>query len=328
MAVDRIGPALRPLGVPDRPLSQAGQVTRVAGGEGRPERAERADRDFPVGPLSPGAAAGPSGANAVGAILDAPDTHALPPGGADALAAALADMVDADEAAAMRPNQVFLSRQLVWQPPDTSAMAASWQVMVRTYAEQRAAWLEQASGQHLPASLFMADPLPAALRDGRPGMPLVTEMEPWRFAVFAWGAERLVLKVVVKDDDEYDRNRRKRTRVALRLELMLPGVGRVVIQMEPAGGNGVVMEVGAAQTAAMQHMREILPQVAAVVSRAGLTILRCRLRRELPAHGGEHTQPSRLHTAALTQALFRALAEVAVLLSQPAIADDPFRQSA
>lgn len=308
---------MRPLGVPDRPQAQPGQVTRVPGGDAT------FDIDFPLGPLAPG---GPS---SVGVILDAPDGQTLPPGGAAALAQALADVVDAADQAAMRPNQVFLSRQLVWQPPDTSLMAASWQVMVRTYGEQRAAWLEQATGQHLPASLFMTDyNTPSSTRDGRPGAPLVTEMEPWRFAVFAWGAERLVLKVVVKDDDEYDRNRRRRSRVALRLELMLPGVGRVVIQMEPASGNGVVMEVGAAQTAAMQHMRDVLPQVAAVVNRAGLTILRCRLRRELPSPGGEHAQPSRLHTAGLTLALFKAMAEVAVLLSQPVVGDDLLSASA
>ncbi len=315
---------MRPLGVPERPLPAAGQVTRVPGSEGAP------DLDFPLGPIAPGGPAGTSGsagANAIGALVDGADAHGLPPGGAAALAAALAELPDAIEAAAMRPNQVFLSRQMVWQPPDVSAMAASWQIMIRTYGEQRAAWLEQASGQHLPASLFMADPTPGG-REGRPGTPLVTEMEPWRFAVFAWGSERLVLKVVVKDDEEYDRNRRKRSRVALRLELMLPGVGRVVIQMEPASGNGVVMEVGALQTAAMQHMRDILPQVAAVVSRSGLTILRCRLRRELPAAGGEHAYPTRLHTAALTQALFKAMAEVAVLLSQPTVPDDLFSASA
>lgn len=323
MAVDRIGPAIRPLGVPDRPQAQPGPVTRA------PASDATLDIDFPLGPLAPGGPAGTAGPNSVGAILDAPDGHTLPPGGAEALAHALADVVDAADQAAMRPNQVFLSRQLVWQPPDTSLMAASWQVMVRTYSEQRAAWLEQATGQHLPASLFMTDHnTPSSLRDGRPGTPLVTEMEPWRFAVYAWGAERLVLKVVVKDDDEYDRNRRRRARVALRLELMLPGVGRVVIQMEPASGNGVVMEVGAAQTAAMQHMRDVLPQVAAVVNRAGLTILRCRLRRELPSPNGEHAQPSRLHTAALTLALFKAMAEVAVLLSQPVVGDDLLSASA
>jgi hypothetical protein len=312
---------MRPLGVPDRPQAQPGQVTRVPGSEGP------LDIDFPLGPLAPGGPSGTAGPDSVGAILEGPDGH-LPPGAVEALAAALAEMPDATDPAAMRPNQVFLSRQLVWQPPDTSAMAASWQVMIRTYGDQRAAWLEQASGQHLPSSLFMTDHTPSMLRDGRPGMPLVTEMEPWRFAVYAWGAERLVLKVVVKDDEEYDRNRRRRARVALRLELMLPGVGRVVIQMEPATGNGVVMEVGAAQTSAMQHMRDILPQVAAVVNRAGLTILRCRLRRELPAPVGEHAHPTRLHTAALTHALFKAMAEVAVLLSQPSLATDAFSASA
>jgi hypothetical protein len=35
-----------------------------------------------------------------------------------------------------------------------------------------------------------------------------------------------------------------------------------------------------------------------------------------------------MHTAALTQALFRAMAEVAVLVSQPTIADDLFSESA
>jgi hypothetical protein len=322
MAVDRIGPTLRPLGVPDRPLAQPGRVTRVPGSEGP------LDIDYPVGPLAPGGPNGTGGPNSVGAILDAPEQQAMPRSQAEALAAAMGEIADAGEAAAMRPNQVFLSRQLVWQPPDTNAMAASWQVMVRTYGEQRAAWLEQASGQHLPASLFMTDHTPSTLRDGRPGMPVVTEMEPWRFAVYAWGAERLVLKVVVKDDEEYERDRRRRSRVALRLELMLPGVGRVVIQMEPASGNGVVLEVGAAQTSAMQHMRDMLPQLAAVVSRSGLSILRCRLRRELPASTGEHSYPSRLHTAALTQALFRAMAEVAVLLSTPTVPDDLFSESA
>jgi hypothetical protein len=152
-------------------------------------------------------------------------------------------------------------------------------------------------------------------------------MEPWRFAVYAWGAEKLVLKVIVKDDEQ-ERNRRRRSRIALRLELMLPGVGRVVIQMEPAGTTtGVVLEVGAAQSSAMQHMREMLPQLAATVSRSGLTIIRCRLMRELPPAAGDH-YPNRLQIATLTQALFKAMAELAVLLSQPLPPDDLFSESA
>jgi len=313
MALDRIGSPLRPTGAPDRqPAQQPGQVAPAAGDAAL-------EHDFPLTPLLPDAAVGPG---AVGTILDEADVHALPPGGLEALADALAEVPSASDPAAMRPNQLFLSRQLVWQPPDTAALAASWQIMVRTYSEQRAAWLEQTSGQHLPASLFMSDQIPAGTTDGRPGLPMVTEMEPWRFAVYAWGAERLVLKVVVKDDEEYERDRRKRPRVALRLELMLPGLGRVVVQIEPADGNAVVVEVGAAQNAAMQHMRDILPQLAATVGRAGLTMLRCRLRRELPPSSAEHPYPSRLHTAALTHALFRAMAEVAVLLSRPTIPDD------
>jgi hypothetical protein len=315
MALDRIGPPLRPLGVPDRQPAQPGPIAPAPG-------ATPVDTEFPLGPLLPSGPGSATGAAPVDAIPDAQEAHRLPPGGLEALADALADMPSATDPAAMRPNQVFLSRQLVWQPPDTALMAASWQAMVRTYSEQRAAWLEQTTGQHLPASLFLSDQIPAGSRDGRPGLPLLTEMEPWRFAVYAWGDRRLVLRVVVIDDDESERQRRKRARAALRLELLLPEVGRVVIQLEPASGAGVVMEVGAAQTSAMQHMREILPQVAATVGRLGLTILRCRLRRELPPSSGEHPYPSRMQTAGLTPAIFHAMAAVATLLSQPAIPDE------
>jgi hypothetical protein len=302
--------------VPDRqPVQPPGPATRVPG-------EAPVEIDFPVTPLLPEGPRGPYGTGPVGAVPDGAEAHGLPRGGLEALADALADMPKASDPAAMRANQVFMSRQLVWQPPDAAMMAASWQVMVRSYSEQRAAWLEQATGQHIPSSLFMSDQIPAGSRDGRPGLPLVTEMEPWRFAVYAWGARRLVLRVVVTGDDEYERERRKRSRVALRLELMLPAVGRVLIQIEPAGGNGVVMEVAAAQTSAMQHMREMLPQLAATVSRAGLTILRCRLRRELPPSSGEHPYPSRMQAAGLTQAIFRAMAEVATLLSQPTMPDE------
>ncbi|MEV4777984.1 hypothetical protein [Burkholderia sp. LMU1-1-1.1] len=316
MAVDRVGATPRPLSIPDRQSGQPGPSVRG------PIDARDSNAPYPVTPMAP---AGPAH---VGMPFDGPDAQPLPQSGLDALAAALADLPNAAEPSAMRPNQVFLSRQMVWQPPDTAMMAGSWQTMVRTYGEQRAAWLEQAAGQHVPSSLFMADHTPSALREGRPGLPLVTEMEPWRFAVFAWGAERLVLRVVVNDDEEPERQRRKRARVALRLELMLPGLGRVVIQMEPAAGNGVIMEVGAAHTSAMQHMREILPHLAAMVGRCGLTILRCRLRRELPPTSTEHPYPTRAHTAALTAAVFKAMAEMAVMLSQPLPPDDVFAETA
>jgi len=297
--VDRIGAAARPVSIPDR-QTQPGPVLR-----GPLDPVSR----YPVGPLPPAVPV------TVGTLLDAPDAPSAANPALQTLAEVLQGVADAGESSAMRPNQVFLSRQLTWHPPDAAMMAASWQVMVRTYGQQRAAWLEQSKGQHVPSSLFMADHNPSAVRDGRPGLPLVTEMEPWRFAVFAWGAERLVLKVVARAPED-EAPRRRRPRVALRLELMLPGMGRVVIQIEPSSTNGVLMEVGAAHTSAMQFMRETLPQLAALVNRYGLTVVRCRLRRMIPIDGPE-LDPPPAHTAMLTAPLFKAMADMAVLLSTP-----------
>lgn len=306
MAFDRIGPTTAPLSVPDRPTQLPEPQTGPAAGDG--------GGDYPLAPATPGA---------LELLADAPESLPLPRAGLDTLAARLAaDTPDAADPAAMRPDQVFLSRQLVWARPDTASMAGSWLVMVHSYAQQRAALQEQAQGQHVPSSLFMADHTPAVLREGRGAPPLVTELEPWRFAVYAWGAEQLVLRVVNRDHEGEDEHPRRRgPRIALRLELMLPGIGRVVIQMEPLSG-GVVLEVGAQQNSALQHMREMLPQLAATVSRAGLTIIRCRVAREIPLAARHY--PERAQLAALTPAVFKAMAEVAVLLSQPQPPDDMF----
>ena len=309
MAIDRVSPSASPLTQPDRGRAQP---------QGQPPAPADEAGDFALAPLDAGA---------VGTLLDGLDAlggSALPGGSAMAQAMA-AEAVLANDPAAMRPNQIFLTRQLVWHPPDPALMAGSWFVMVRTYGEQRAAWLEQAGGQHLPASLFMADS-GENLRDGRAPAPLVTEMEPWRFAVYAWGAEQLVLRVLARDA-ESGTDPRRRGRAVLRLDVMLPGVGRVILQMEPAGG-GVILEVGAQQSAAMAHMREMLPRLAALVSRSGLTILRCKLMRELPQLSITRIYPTRNQAAALTPAIFKAMAEVAVLLSQPQPPDDFFFERA
>ncbi|KQQ36104.1 hypothetical protein ASF61_07855 [Duganella sp. Leaf126] len=310
--VDRIGAAARPVSIPERP-QQPGPVQVLRGPLDPVSR-------YPVGPL-------PSAPAATGALADPPDT--VPASAAlQALADAALEGADVGASSAMRPNQVFLSRQLNWHPPDAALMAASWQVMVRTYGQQRAAWLEQAKGQHVPSSLFMADHNPSAVREGRPGLPLVTDVEPWRFAVLARGAERLVLKVVARESDD-EPPRRRRPKVALRLELMLPALGRVVIQLEPGSSSGVLMEVGAAHTSAMQFMREALPQLASLVNRYGLTVIRCRLRRTIPAEGRE-LDPTPVHTALLTAPHFKAMADIAVLLSSAPVsaagADPSFGQ--
>jgi hypothetical protein len=189
--------------------------------------------------------------------------------------------------------------------------------MVRTYSEQRAALLRQNEGRHVPASLFMADPPPAVLRDSRPYPGLVSELDAWRFAVYAWGSEKLTLRVVARDPgQEGPDQRRRRPRVAVRLEMNLPDIGKVVVQMEPAE-MGVVLEIGAASNEAMQHMRALLPQVATIIGRCGLQIVRARLMRELSPVNPLDNEPTRTQIALLSTAVFKAMAEVAVFLSQP-----------
>jgi hypothetical protein len=303
MAIDRVTPSGPLLTIPQRIAGeQPGQRPLIAPVAQEPGQ----DASFtPPGAL-PGA-------------LDGPDL--LPPAQgslAQMTSVLAAEALLAGEPAAMRPDQVFMARQLTWpQQMDPHALAASWNIMVRTYAEQRAALLDQARGQHLPAGLFMADRTPLPARDGERSMALVTELDAWRFAVYAWGAARLVLRVVSREPADYEGpQRRRRRRVALRLELQLAQLGRVVVQLEPAG-DSVLLELGAEQPNAMQHLRELLPLLAAAVGQAGLSIRRCRVARTLdPLHPELHL-PDRAQAALLTPAIFKAMADIALLLSQP-----------
>lgn len=315
MAIDRLTPAAATLTVPERIVrEQPGQVQVIPPVNTVP--GEEASFSLP-----PGLPA------AVGAIVDAPDTM-LPHTGLNSLANVLhAQAANMADPAALRPDQLQMSRQLVWQQPDANTMAQSWAVMVRTYGEQRAALMDQAHGRKLPSGIFMTDQAQRAVRDGRATPTLVSEMESWRFAVYAWGAEKLVLRVVSRDPGLPDEPRRKRARIAIRLELTLPDIGKVLVQMEPAG-DGVVLEIGANQNAAMEYMREMLPQLATIISRNGLTLVRCHLMRELAPVREEYNNPTRVQTAMLTQSVFKSMAEVAVLLSQPQQPKDLFSESA
>ncbi|SFU63855.1 flagellar hook-length control protein FliK [Pseudoduganella namucuonensis] len=318
MAIDRLSPPAATLTIPERIVrEQPGQaqvippVATVAGEEA----------SFTLPPGLPAA---------IGALVDAPD-GVLRQNGPGALAGLLqAQSGHLADPASLRPDQLQMSRQLVWQQPDAATMAISWQVMVRTYGEQRAALQDQAAGQKLPSGLFMTEHAQAVVRDGREGRAapaMVSELESWRFAVYAWGAEKLVLRVVSRDPGEEEEPRRRRARIAIRLELHLPGMGKVLVQMEPSG-DGVVLEIGANQNAAMQYMRDLLPQLAAIISRNGLSLVRCHLMRELAPVREEYNNPTRVQTAMLTQSVFKSMAEVAVLLSQPQQPRDLFSESA
>lgn len=314
MAIDRIAPLAAPLNIPDRiAREQPGQVQPIP----------------PVG-VVPGEEASfslpPGLARALGALEEAMPVLGRPgaatlAGNAQAQAASLADP------AALRPDQLQMSRTLTWQQPDPSVLARSWQVMVHTYGEQRAALAEQADGRRLPSGLFMTEHGQQAMREGRIPAQLLQEMSSWRFAVYAWGAEKLVLRVVSRDPGLPDEPRRRRARVAIRLELHLPDLGKVLVQMEPAG-DGVVLDIGANQPATMQYMRGMLQELGAIISRNGLGLVRCHLMRELAPINDDYNNPSRVQTAMLTPAIFKAMAEIAVLLSQPPQPRDLFAESA
>lgn len=318
MAIDRLTPISSSLNIPDRVVrEQPGQpqpippVVQVPGKE--------ASFSLPQG--LPQALTGV--ADAQEALLAQQGLKSLA-GAAQAQAAMLADP------ASLRPDQLQMSRQLVWHQPDAQAMAMSWAVMIRTYGEQRAALMEQAHGRHLPSGLFMTEHGQSAMREGRATPQMLSELESWRFAVYAWGAEKLVLRVVSRDPGQQgqpDEQRRRRARVAIRLELHIEGMGKVLVQMEPAG-DGVVLEIGANQNATMQYMRDMLPELAAIVSRNKLSLVRCHLMRELAPVREEYNNPTRVQTAMLTQAIFKAMAETAVLLSQPQQPRDLFSASA
>ena len=303
-------------------------IDRIASGNPVPLITQRFDVS-PATPMVPGVVQplvpiGPY-------MAPAPDAGTLPAQlqqGQDGLASLIKPNADGTggamprDSSAMQVNQLFFTRQLVWQPPDAAQLAASWRVMVRTYGEQYAALQEQARGQHVPGSLFMAEQQPALLREGaRP--PLTVDSEAWRFAVYGWCGQRLLLRVLASDEDE-EATPRRRGKVALRVELIIIGIGRVVIQMEPSG-DGVLLELAADEEAAQRHLRLALPEIADAVRRAGLRVVRCRLNRQLHAQRVHGNYPMQAGAAALSLPLFRAMAEVALLLTQPEaeVAADP-----
>lgn len=304
-------------------------IDRISAGNALPLITQRLDVS-PATPMTPGVVQplvpiGPF-------MAPAPDAGALPAQlqqAQDGLAALIKPNsgdqslgATARDSSAMQVNQLFFTRQLVWQPPDAAQLAASWRVMVKTYGEQYAALQEHARGQHLPGNLLMAEQQPVA----RSSLPLDTEA--WRFAVYGWGGQRLLLRVLPGGDED-DAPRKRTGRVALRVELLIEDIGRVVIQMEPAS-DGVLLGLAADDELALAHLRRMLPEIADCVRQAGLRLVRCRLNRVLhaqPVHAG---YPMQAAAAALSQPLFQAMAEVALLLTRPPAeaAHDPAQPAA
>lgn len=214
------------------------------------------------------------------------------------------------DGAAMRPDQVFMSRQLVF-PQDGRLLAGNWRAMVGNVGATLAERELRARAGALSAALLMG------AQDGRvPGRApdaQVQPADPWRFTVHAGSAQAQHLQVLRKAADGQS-GRRRRPRAALRLELALADGTHVAVQVEPMPG-GVAIEMAAPDGATLERMRALQPAFDAAVGRAGLVVLRWSFLHGVLAAGSAHASLAAEDVAdVLTLPVFRAVAEMALLL--------------
>lgn len=225
------------------------------------------------------------------------------------------------EGLAMRPDQVFLARQMHFQAADGRTLATSWQAMVRQYGKQMTdRELRNQAGQLPPAVL-------AASQEGRvlrqADHPLLLQ-DAWRFTVHAGGARDQHLGVLQEQPDGAS-GRRKRSRAALRLELELADGTMVVLQVEAIPG-GLAVELCAPDVAALARLRKLQPELEEAIARAGLQVQRWRYRDSLPLAPVHARMASSDVVQVLTQPVFRAVAELALVLPRLDAAETQARE--
>ncbi|MCS0608347.1 hypothetical protein NX773_09230 [Massilia solisilvae] len=224
----------------------------------------------------------------------------------------------AQDPAALRPDQVIMARQLTYPAPDGGALALAWRGTVRSYAAQLASREQQARAGLVPAGLL------AASQDARVqrGVDTLGTIHPdaWRFTVHARGPQEQYLSMVTGDPDQQS-GRRRRARAALRLELVLADGTRVTVQADPVPG-GVALELCAPNPAVLERLQALQPALELAVGRAGLSVTRWRWRDSLPASQVHARAPAPESASALPLPVFRAIAELALLLpgASPALA--------
>jgi len=244
------------------------------------------------------------------ALLQA-ELDALPlPQLAPALPAPAAETTDG---AAMRPDQVIMSRQLNWPTPDGGTLASSWRGMVRNYGTQFATREQQAHAGQVPAAILLSGQPIADARVLRQAELLSAPQDAWRFTVHANGARGQHLRVVQGEPEQQPERRRRRARAALRLELVLADGSIVTVQAEPVA-DGVRIEVWAQDSRTLERMRTLQPELEAAVRRTGLRVLGWKYV-EILQDGPVHARlPSAEAASALSLPVFRAVAELALLL--------------
>jgi hypothetical protein len=217
----------------------------------------------------------------------------------------------APDGAAMRPDQVLIARQVAWPASDGAALAAAWRGLVQAHGTQLAARERQAQAGQLPAGLL------ATLHEPRqPHQPRAQDAgvpaDPWRFTVHTRGPREQHLRVIT-GEPEQPPGRRRRSRAALRLELVMDDGAAVALQVEPTPA-GLVIELCAPDPALLERLRALQPGLEEAVARAGLLVLRWRYHVGIAAGSAHARTPSADAAALLTLPVFRALAEMALQL--------------
>lgn len=166
----------------------------------------------------------------------------------------------------------------------------------------------------LAASQSMVPP-PAA----EPRLPALPTMGPDKlgFLLHAWNGQPVAMRLVEAEPEDPPPPPPVRGVPAMRLALDMPMLGRLVVQLQLAPG-GVWMAMAVEQEAALPCIQAALPEFTVALAQAGLRLLRWRLERGA-GHGAAFATPPLMlppGPAALAPALFRAAAEVVLVLQQ------------
>jgi len=213
------------------------------------------------------------------------------------------------EQAAMRLDQAVM-RQIAWRAPDAAVLANTWRALVSGQWREQLA--QQANAEAGYSFSFQGTPA----SNGEQRMSSASER--WAFPVYAWGGLPILLRVVHADPDERrDPGKHQMRSLAVRIEFELPGLGRILLQVQWLVG-GVQLSLFASEATALAHIRNALPSISTAFSVAGLRMLKCRLNLGMPDFNAgvvgssvpQHQGPAE----SVAPALFRAAAEVVVLL--------------
>lgn len=263
-------------------------------------------------PALPLPAVGAVGAIVPAALLQNADYPApAAPAATQVLPAEAAPAANPD-LASMRPDQVVMARQLNWPRQDGASLAGSWRRLVRSYGNQYVERAQQAQGSRLAPALLLGGEIDAPPgRAAKPAHPGDLADTAWRFTVHANGAREQQLRVL--GAKEKNRRRRERERAMLCLELVLDDGATVTVQAGH-GADGFSVEFWSPDQQVLGRMRDLQRQLEAAILRAGLLVRQWKYHAAHPEFHAQARLPSAEAAAALDLSVFRALAELALLL--------------